>query len=69
MTSQSEQQIILPNISRGKGKQTTKFGHLIEYNMRYIFLQKSYTKCCGEASPFYKKSKFSIFLDQQSEML
>ena len=27
-----------------------KFGQLIEYNMRNIFLQKSYTKCGGETS-------------------
>ena len=31
---------ILPNISQGKGKQTIKFGQLIEYNKRNIFLQK-----------------------------
>ena len=48
-----------------------KFGQLIEYNMRNIFLEKSYTKCGGEASPrsFYEKSKLSISLDQQLEML
>ena len=28
-----------------------KFGWLIEYNMRNIFLGKSYTKCCGESIP------------------
>ena len=39
--------------------------------MRNIFLETSYTKCGGEASPrnFYKKSKLSISLDQQFEML
>ena len=39
--------------------------------MRNIFLEKSYKKCSGEASPrpFYKKSKLSIYLYQQSEML
>ena len=35
-----------------------KFGQLIEYiaNMRNIFLEKSYTKCGGEAipRPFFK---------------
>ena len=36
---------ILPNISQSKGNQTKgnetiKFGQLIEYNMRNIFLQK-----------------------------
>ena len=42
---------ILPNISRSKGNQTMKFGQLIEYNMRHFFLEKSYAKCGGEASP------------------
>ena len=48
-----------------------KFGRLIGYNMRNIFLEKLYKKCAGEASsrPFYKKSESSISLDQQSEML
>ena len=34
-----------------------KFGQLIEYNMRQIFLKKPYTKCGGENSlkPFSKK--------------
>ena len=31
---------ILPNISQSKDKQTMKFGQLIEYNKRNIFLQK-----------------------------
>ena len=75
MTSQTGQQIntihILPNISRSKGNQTKKFGQLIEYNMINTFLEKSYTKCGGGASPrpFCKKSKLSIPLDQQSKML
>ena len=40
--------------------------HLIEYNMRKIFLEKSYTKCGGEISPgpFSGKLKLSISLDQ-----
>ena len=38
---------ILPNNSRSKDNQTTKFGQLIEYNMINIFLEKSYTKCGG----------------------
>ena len=48
-----------------------KFGQLIGYNMRNIFLEKLYKKCAGEASPrpFYKKSELSISLDQQFEML
>ena len=28
-----------------------KFGQLIEYNMRNIFVKKSYTKCAGETIP------------------
>ena len=34
-----------------------KFGQLIEYNLRKIFLEKSYGKCGGEtiAGPFLKK--------------
>ena len=70
MTSQPGYQTIaihiLPNISRGKGNQTMKFGQLIEYNMRNIFVEKSYTKCAGETipRPLSKKSKLSVSLDQ-----
>ena len=48
-----------------------KFDQLIEYKMKNIFLQQLYRKCGGEVSPrpFLKKSKFSISLDQQSDML
>ena len=35
---------ILPNISINKGNHTTKFGQLIEYNMRHIFIEKSSIK-------------------------
>ena len=77
ITSQNGQQIraihTFPNILRSKGnhKQTMKFGHLLEPSVRNIFLEKSYTKSNGENSPrpFYKKSKLSISLDQQSEIL
>ena len=43
-----------------------KFGELIEYNMRKIFLEKSYTKCGGQTIPrlFYEKSKLRISQDQ-----
>ena len=43
-----------------------KPGQLIEYNLRNIFLEKSYTKCGGETSPrpFSEKLKLSISLDQ-----
>ena len=47
-----------------------KFGQLIEYNMRDIFLEKSYTKCVGEtiSRSFSIKSKLGISLDQQSKV-
>ena len=48
-----------------------KFGQLIEYNMRNIFVEKSYAKCVGEAifRPLSKKSKLNITLDQQCKVL
>ena len=48
-----------------------KFGQLIEYNMRHIFLEKSYTNCGGETipRPFSEKSKLGLSLDQQSKYL
>ena len=48
-----------------------KFGQLIDYDMRNIFLEKSYTKCGGETSPrpFSEKLKLSISLDQLSKVL
>ena len=57
---------IFPNISRSKSNQTIKFGQLIEYNLRNIFLKKSCTKCGGETSlrPFSGKLKLSISLDE-----
>ena len=47
-----------------------KFGQLIEYNLKNIFLEKSYTKCCEETipRPFFTKSKLSISLDQYSKV-
>ena len=43
-----------------------KFGQLIEYNMRNIFIEKSNTKCGTETipTPFSEKSKLGIYLDQ-----
>ena len=38
-------QYTLTNISRSKGNQAMKFGQLIEYDMKNIFLEKLYTKC------------------------
>ena len=70
MTSQPGQQTIvihiLPNISRCKINQAMIFGQLIEFNMRNIFLEKSYAKYDGVTSPraFSEKLKLSISLDQ-----
>ena len=75
MTSQPGYQTIVihifPNISRSKDNQTMKFSQLIEYNIKNIFLKKSYTKCSGETSPrpFFEKFKLSISLDQQCKVL
>ena len=61
----------LSNISKSKLNQKMEFGQLIEHKMINIFLEKSYTKCSGEAIPrtISKKLKLSISLDQQSEFL
>ena len=70
MTSQLGKQTIgihtLPNTSRSEECQTMKFGQSIEYNMRNIFLEKSYTKYDGETNsrPFSNNLKLSISLDQ-----
>ena len=57
---------MLPNISRSKGNQKMKFGQLIEYNMKNIFVKKSHIKCAGEniSRPLSKNSKLSISMDQ-----
>ena len=59
------------NISRIKGNQTMKFGQLIKYNMKNIFLEKSCTKYGGETipRPISEKSKLSISLHQHSKIL
>ena len=61
----------MPNISKSKGSQTMKFDQLIEYNVRNIFLEKSYINWGGKTSPrpFSKKLKLSISLDQQPKVL
>ena len=75
MISQPVQQTlvihILTNTSRNKGSQAMKFCQLIEYNLRNVFIQKSYTKCGRETipRPFFKKSKFRISLDQYFKVL
>ena len=54
MTSQTGQQVItihiLTNISRSKDNQTIKFGQLIKYSVKNIFLQISLRKWGRDAS-------------------
>ena len=75
MTSQPRKQTIaihtMSNISRSKGYQTMKYGPLVEYNIRNIFLEKSFTKYQGDTIPrtFSKISKLSISLDQLFKVL
>ena len=74
MTPQTGKQIIpihvIHNFLRGKDNQTMRLGQLIEYTIRNIFLEKSYTKHGKEASPrsFYEISKLRISLDQYSQI-
>ena len=48
-----------------------KFGQLIEYNLRKIFIENSFTKYGGRTipRPFFKKLKLTISLDQYSKVL
>ena len=54
MTSQPGSQTIaihiLPDILQSKGNQIMKFGQLIEYNKRNIFVQKLCEKCGRDTS-------------------
>ena len=62
MTSQAGKQTIalhiLHNNSRSEGNQTMKYDQLIDYNIRNIFLEKSFTKCGGETDPFLKNQNW-----------
>ena len=66
MTSQSGQERItiqiLLNISQIKGSQAMKFGQLIQYNKKNIFLQKSCRNDAGKLVPdcflFFKKALY-----------
>ena len=70
MTSQAGLQTsgihILPNISINKVNQTMKFGQLIEYRMRNLFVEKLFTKWAGEIipRPLSTKSRLNISLNQ-----
>ena len=48
-----------------------KFGQLIEYNLRNIFVEKPYRKCAAETipRPLFKISKLNISQDQQCKVL
>ena len=48
-----------------------KFGQLIKYNKKNIFLVKPFTKCGGETTPrlFSKKSKLNLSLNQLPKVL
>ena len=61
---------LLPHVWRIKGNQKMKFDQLIEYNVRNIFLENSYTKCDGATClrPFSEKLKLSISLAQESKV-
>ena len=52
-------------MSRSKGIRTRKFGQLIDYNMKNIFVEKSYKKYGGETitTLFSEKLKLSISLN------
>ena len=70
MTSQPGKQTItmhiFPNISISKNNQAIKFGQLIEYTMRNIFLNNHTPDVVEKLfpNPFLKKSKSSQYLDQ-----
>ena len=68
MTSQTGTQTttikILPNISKSKGNQKMKFGQLIEYSVRNIFLQNHAENEAGRLVPdlflFFKKALYEV---------
>ena len=63
MTSQHEKLIhILFNISRNKDIQTMKFGQVIEYNVRNIFLQNTFTKFRGKTPDSFLKNQNCAYL-------
>ena len=58
---------MLPNISRGN--ETMKFGQLLDYNTRNIFLEKSYTKCGAETSLRSYSQKLKLNISFSSSLL
>ena len=69
-TKQTIKMHIFSDMSKTKVNQTTKCGPLIEYNMKNIIVEKSFTKYDGKTRPrnIFKKSKFSISVYQQPEV-
>ena len=47
-------------MSRSKDNQTMKFGQLMKYNMRNIFVEKLCKKCAGETIPRPLSKKIKI---------
>ena len=72
MTSQTGSKTIaipiLANISRNKDNQTMKFVQLIQYNMRNIFLERSFSKCDGETIPMPISRKQILSKSQGQQM-
>ena len=56
----------MTHISRSEGNKAIKFGQLVEYNVRNIFLEKSYTKYGSKTvpKPFSEMSKLRLHLEQ-----
>ena len=69
MTSQNGKQTIaiciLPNISKSKDNQVMTFVQLVEYNMRNIFVEKSYTTCDEKTitRPFSKQNWANLWIN------
>ena len=54
---------MLKNSLRSKDNHAMKFGQVIEFKMRNIFLEKSYGICCGELLPdFFLKNQNGAYL-------
>ena len=54
----------IANISSSRGNQTMKFGQLIEYDMKNIFLENSCIKYVEKTSPRHLPRKIENKLDQ-----
>ena len=61
ITSNYNAHIVILHMSRSKRNQAIKFGQLIEYSIKIIFLKKSCTKYGGETGPRSFKKKQNKF--------